>query len=336
MTERKANIYDVAQLAQVSHQTVSRVLNSHPSVKPATRERVEGAIAELKYSPNQAARQLVTSQSRIIGILIAGSELYGPWAILNAMESEARLAGYSVISISIRPESPASWREAIEQLRDLNTDGVITIALSKKIINEVEKSLSSATIVIVDSEPTKKFDAVNIENFTGGKFATEHLIKLGHKKIIHIAGPAEGYEGVQRKCGYEEAMKLAGLKSEIIQGDWSIETGYRAGSELAQRKDLPTAIFTSNDHLALGVLKAFAENKIKVPHDVSIIGFDNIPESGYFSPALSTIHQNFDELGKIAIDRMLLQLKDPTSHQAISIPPQLILRESTQQLKAGK
>jgi DNA-binding LacI/PurR family transcriptional regulator len=107
--ERKANIYDVAKLAGVSHQTVSRVLNDHPSLKPATREKVEGAIAELKYRPNQAARQLVTSRSRMIGILIAGTELYGPWAILNAMEREARLEGYSVISISLQPDSPESW-----------------------------------------------------------------------------------------------------------------------------------------------------------------------------------------------------------------------------------
>jgi len=332
----KANIYDVAKLAGVSHQTVSRVINSHPSVKPATREKVEGAISELKYRPNHAARQLVTSQSNMIGILIAGSELYGPWAILNAMEREARLEGYTVISISVLPDSPDSWREGIEQLRNLEIDGVITIALSNKIVKEVENSLASATIVIVDTEPSKKFDAVNIENFIGGKIATQHLIELGHKNIVHLTGPTSGYEGEQRRQGYEDAMRESKLKSEVIEGDWSIETGYAIGREIAARKVRPTAIFTSNDHQALGVIKAFGENKIRVPHDISIVGFDNIPEAAYFSPALTTIHQDFDQLGKLAIERMLIQLKEPAKHEALTIAPTLIVRESTQQLKVGK
>lgn len=336
MTGRKANIYDVAQLAEVSHQTVSRVLNNHPSVKPATREKVENAIAELKYRPNQAARQLVTSRSQMIGILIAGTELYGPWAILNAMEREARIEGYSVISISVLPDSPESWREGIEQLRNLDIDGVITIALSNQIVKEVEKSLASATIVIVDTEPSKKFDAVNIENYVGGKIATEHLIDLGHKNIVHVTGPSDGYEGQQRRRGYEDAMHEAKLKPDVLQGDWSIETGYEIGKEIVTRKVIPTAIFSSNDHLALGIMKALSEKKLRIPQDVSIVGFDNIPEAAYFSPALTTVHQDFDELGKLAINRMLIQLKEPTSHSALTIPPQLIVRESTQQLKAGK
>ncbi|CAN2225577.1 PurR Transcriptional regulators [Candidatus Nanopelagicaceae bacterium] len=336
MIERKANIYDVAKRAEVSHQTVSRVLNSHPSVKPATREKVENAIAELKYRPNQAARQLVTSRSQMIGILIAGTELYGPWAILNAMEREARLEGYSVISISVSPGSPDSWGEAIEQLRNLDIDGVITIALSNQIVKEVEKSLGSATIVIVDTEPSKKFDAVNIENYDGGKIATEHLINLGHKSIVHVTGPSDSYEAEQRRRGYEDAMKGAKLKVDVLQGDWSIETGYEIGKSIVGRKVIPTAIFSSNDHLALGIMKALSEKKLRIPQDVSIVGFDNIPEAGYFSPALTTVHQDFDVLGKLAISRMLNQIKHPEKPAAFTIGPKLLVRQSTQQLKAGK
>lgn len=332
---KKANIYDVATLAGVSHQTVSRVLNNHSSVKPATRERVEKAIAELKYRPNQAARQLVTSRSRMIGILIAGTELYGPWAILNAMEREARKEGYSVISISVLPESPESWQEGIEQLRNLDIDGVITIALPNEIVKAVEKSLASATIVIVDTEPSKKFDSINIENFTGGKIATEHLIELGHKKIIHITGPMDGYEGQKRREGYEDAMLLAKLKPEVIVGDWSISTGYKVGSEIAKRSTLPTAIFASNDHLALGVIKALNENRIRVPQDMSIVGFDDIPEAAFFSPALTTVRQDFDHLGNLAIGRMLNQLKESSKPTAINFPPELIIRDSTQRRKNG-
>jgi len=333
---KKANIYDVAKLAGVSHQTVSRVLNNHASLKPETREKVEKAISELQYRPNQAARQLVTSRSRMIGILIAGSELYGPWAILHAMEREARLEGYSVISISVLPESPESWREGIEQLRNLDIDGVITIALPNKIIKEVETSLSSATIVNVDTEPNKKFDAVNIENFDGGRIATEHLISLGHKKIMHVTGPLDGYEGQMRRNGYEEAMSAAKLKSDVIEGDWSIESGYKAGLQIAARRERPSAVFTTNDHQALGLIKSLAEQGIAVPADISIVAFDDIPEAAYFSPALTTVRQDFDQLGNLAINRMLAQLREPQKSAAYTIKPELVVRDSTQSITKSK
>lgn len=327
---KKANIYDVAERAGVSHQTVSRVLNNHSSLKPATREKVEKAIFELQYRPNQAARQLVTSQSRIIGILIAGTELYGPWAILNAMEQEARKEGYSVISISVLPDSPKSWQEGIDQLRNLNIDGAITIALPNALVKEVERSVTNATIVIVDAEPGKKFDAVNLDNESGGALATQHLIDLGHTEILHITGPIDGYEGKMRRKGYESAMVAAQLKPDVIEGDWSLSTGYKIGSEILSRKKYPSAIFTANDHLALGVIKALSEAKIRIPEDVSVVGFDNVPEAAYFSPSLTTISQNFDQLGNLAINRMLSQLKEPGKRETLMIEPELISRDSTQ------
>ena len=333
---KKANIYDVAERAGVSHQTVSRVLNNHTSLKPATREKVEKAISELQYRPNQAARQLVTSQSRIIGILIVSAELYGPWAILNAMEQEARKEGYSVISISVLLDSPDSWQEGIDQLRNLNIDGAITIALPNALVKEVEKSFIGATIVIVDAEPGKKFDAVNLDNELGGALATRHLIELGHTEILHITGPVDGYEGAMRRKGYESAMADAKLKADVIQGDWSPSTGYEIGNRILSRKKYPSAIFTANDQLALGVMKALREAKIRVPEDVSIVGFDNVPEAAYFSPSLTTISQKFDQLGNLAINLMLSQLKEPGKRQTLMISPELISRESTQKKSVKK
>lgn len=334
--QKKANIYDVAKLAGVSHQTVSRVLNNHSSLKPATRAKVEKAIAELAYRPNQAARQLVTSQSRMIGVLIAGSELYGPSSILNAMERVVRRAGYSVISISVLPQSRDSWREGIEQLRNLQIDGVITIALPGEIIKEIESSLVGAVIVIVDSEPSKKFDVVNIDNILGGKLATEYLIASGHSEILHVTGPKKAYEAQMRKLGYEQAMKEAGFTPEVIFGDWSIATGYRLGQSIAAQKKMPTAIFCSNDHLALGMIKAFSERDIQIPKDVSLIGFDDIPESSYLIPSLTTVRQNFDELGNVAMDKMLIQLRESAKHETVMLKPELVVRNSTGQVKVGK
>ena len=333
---KKANIYDVAKLAGVSHQTVSRVLNNHSSLKPATREKVEKAITELSYRPNQAARQLVTSRSRLIGVLIAEADLYGPASILNAMEKVARLEGYSLISIAVSAGSRESWREAIDQLRNLDIDGVITIALPEQIVKEIENSLDGAVIVIVDSEPSKKFDVVNMDNIYGATLATQYLIDAGHTEILHVTGPENGYEADKRKVGYETTMKNAKLKPEVIVGDWSIAKGFEAGVEVSKMKKRPTAVFCANDHLALGMMKAFNEAGIDVPGDISIIGFDNIPESGYLIPALTTVGQNFDAIGNNAIEKMLLQLREGSKKEAVMIKPALVLRSSTKEIKSGK
>ena len=333
---KKANIYDVAKLAGVSHQTVSRVLNNHSSLKPATREKVEKAITDLSYRPSQAARQLVTSQSRLIGVLIAEADLYGPASILSAMEKVARHEGYSIISIAVSAGSRESWREAIDQLRNLDIDGVMTIALPEQLVKEIENSLDGAAIVIVDSEPSKKFDVVNMDNIYGATIATQYLIDAGHTEILHVTGPENGYESNKRKTGYEKTMRNAGLKPQVIVGDWSIAKGFEVGEKVAKMKKRPTAVFCANDHLALGMIKAFSEARINVPGDISIIGFDNIPESSYLIPALTTVGQNFDELGNNAIEKMLLQLRAGSKKEAVMIKPALLLRNSTKEIKSGK
>ena len=336
MMHKKANIYDVAKLAGVSHQTVSRVLNNHSSLKPTTREKVEKAIAELSYRPNNAARQLVTSRSRIIGVLIAEADLYGPASILNAMERVARREGYSVLSIAVSTDSKDSWREGIDQLRNLDIDGVITIALPGEIVKEIENSLDGAVIVIVDSEPTKKFDVVNIDNIHGARIATQHLIDSGHTQIAHVTGPEKAYESKMRRQGFETVMKEAGLTPRVIVGDWTISRGYEIGNQIAAEKKMPSGIFCANDHLALGLLKAFHENGINVPSDISVIGFDNIPESEYLVPSVTTVSQGFDQLGNAAIEKMLLQLRESSPKEAVMLKPELIVRDSTRKLNTGK
>lgn len=336
MSAKKANIYDVAELAGVSHQTVSRVLNNHPSLKPATREKVEKAITKLQYRPNQAARQLVTSQSRMIGLLTSGSELFGPSSILKAMEREARTAGYSAISISVATESKDSWSDAISQLRSLNIDGIITIALPREIVNKVEKAISGAALVVVDTEPTKTSDVVNIDNVLGGKTATQKLIDLGHKDIVHISGPANAYEAQMRQRGYENAMHDNGLKVRILEGDWSISTGFELTEKIVNSGKLPTAFFCANDHLAIGVMKALHINNISVPGDVSVIGFDDIPEAAYLTPSLTTLRQDFDEVGRAAITKALSQLSGDSVKETIILEAKLIERNSTQALTSGK
>ena len=333
---KKATIYDVAARAGVSHQTVSRVLNNHPSLKPATREKVEKAIADLMYRPSQAARQLVTSKSEMIGMIVADTNLYGPTSIRNAMENEIRNDGYTATSVSFRQEDRDSWVEGVEHLRNINIEGLITVALPKAIVDEVAKRIPNAVLVVVHSEPSNKLDLVNIDNVQGGRIATDHLISLGHKKIFHVTGPKDAYESQMRQQGYEESMKEAKLKIQTIQGDWSIESGYKIGLKIAEMKDRPTAIFCANDHQTLGLLKALSLKKVRVPEDISIVGFDDIPESEFFSTSLTTVRQDFEELGKIAVTRLLSQLKEKQKPSLQLIEPTLIARDSTQQLKTGK
>ena len=336
MSVKKANIYDVAELAGVSHQTVSRVLNNHSSLKPATREKVEKAIAKLEYRPNQAARQLVTSQSRLIGLLVSGTELYGPSGILKSIESQARSEGYFVVTISVLSREPKSWLGAIDQLRGLNIDGIITVALPREVIDEVERALPDAALVVVDTEPSKDFDVINIDNLNGGVLATEYLISLGHERIAHISGPENQYEADQRKNGYLKVMKKAKLKPQILQGDWSTSIGLKLGLELFSQKVPPTAVFCANDHLALGVLKAAALEGLRVPADISIVGFDDIPEAQYLIPSLTTVRQDFIALGEIVISRVLASLKGESSHETLLVQPTLMLRDSTAQFTEKK
>ena len=336
MSTKKANIYDVADLAGVSHQTVSRVLNNHPSLKPETRAKVEQAIAKLEYRPNQAARQLVTSQSQLIGLLVSGTELFGPSGILKSIESEARTSGYSVITISVLSRSRESWMDAIAQLRGLNIDGVITVAMSREVIDEVKAALPDAALVVVATEPSKNFDVINIDDLNGGLLATNHLIDQGHTKILHISGPVAQYESQMRKLGYERAMKKAGLKTQVLDGDWSISTGLELGEKIFSSKDLPTAIFCSNDHLSLGVIKAASHKGLRIPEDISLIGFDDIPEAEYFLPSLTTVKQNFIELGEIVIAKVLSNLKEKSKNETLFMQPKLIVRNSTTQLTAKK
>lgn len=329
MSTKKPNIYDVAALAGVSHQTVSRVLNSQPNIRPATQERVEAAMAELGYQPNPAARSLVTSKSNMLGLLVADTGLYGPAGMLNAMERQARQAGYFAITVAVKNDSPASWAEGIQHFAKLHVEGIATIALPSEVLELAATLLPNVKLVAVDAdESVDDGQSVGIDNLEGGYIATKHLIELGHRKVLHISGPSSSSESLDRIRGYERAMNEAGLEAFVLQGDWSSETGHRLGIELDLESKGFTAIFTANDHLALGVLKALSSRGVSVPEDVSIVGFDDLPEAPYFNPPLTTVRQDFAQLGELAIEVLLSDLAGGKRKKAASIKPQLILRDS--------
>ncbi len=327
--DRQPNMYDVAKLAKVSHQTVSRVVNNFPSMRPETRARVERAMEELGYRPNKAARALVTQRSRMVGILASDLSLFGPSGMLQAMEFMARQNDHIAVSCSVDPESDESVAEGIEHLADLGIDGLIVLVPQTKAVAAARKKLGKVPVVTVDSMYRLDELSVSVDNFSGGQTATQHLLSLGHTNIVHISGPKSWFEATARSSGYAAAMLAEGHRPYIVDGDWTADSGYSIALEMSFAKHGVTSVFAANDYSALGVLKAARQRGIRVPEDLSVVGFDDVPESGYFVPSLTTMRQDFAELGRQALSLLLAQLDgNPESHSR-PIVPTLVLRDST-------
>ncbi len=331
MTEkiRKPNIYDVAKLAGVSHQTVSRVINNADYIKDDTRSKVQSAMQALGYVPNAAARALVTSKSKIVGILVSDIVYHGPAGMMHAMEKEARRGGFFAISASVDPLDNDSIAQGIEHLRRLGIDGLVVITPQSDSVQAVERLVKDIPVVFIDSPNNSKDLSAELDNYEGAKRATEHLISLGHKQIVHVAGPAGWFDSAPRVAGYEDAMKTAKLQPKVIPGDWTVPTGYEIGKNLELDKSKVTAIFAANDQLALGLMRALRQRGYSVPDRVSVIGFDDVPEAAYYEPPLTTMRPDFAELGRVAMEMMLGSINREETMRADTLVPELIVREST-------
>lgn len=335
-TVKLPNIYDVARLASVSHQTVSRVINQSSSLKAETRERVLNAMKELGYVPNAAARALVTAKSKIIGILITDIVYHGPAGMMHSMETEALNAGYMAISASVDPQSLESINRGVEYLRRMGIDGLVVITPQSNSVTIVEKLITNIPVVYIDSPNQPKSLSASLDNFEGARKGTQHLIDLGHKNILHVAGPTEWFDAEPRIRGYEFAMNTAGLQPRVLAGDWNIETGYRLAKDLDLDSDGITAVFAANDNLALGIMHAFRERGISIPGRVSIVGFDDVPEAPYFAPPLTTLKTDLAELGRVSMGLILGFLKGEPVERVNVVEPELVIRESTAQLLISK
>lgn len=325
----KPNIYDVAKRAGVSHQTVSRVMNDHPSVRESTRKRVLEAMEQLEFVPSLAARALVTAKSGLIGILAAETTLYGPAGGVNAMEVEARRQGYMTITRSINPDSETEIRAGVQHLRLLGVEGIIVITTHNRPAIVAREMLPGFPVVAIDAEYTADELSVEVDNLDAAARATRHLIDLGHKRILHISGPAPSFVSRQRVTGFTETMRRAKLKPRIEVGDWAIATGYRIGSSYDFDGQGVTAVFTANDSLALGLYKACRERGLAIPSRLSIVGFDDIPEAEYFDPPLTTMRQEFAEIGHRAMALLLRRLAGEQGLESEFVKLEFKVRAST-------
>lgn len=320
---------DVAALAGVSHQTVSRVLNDHPSVRPATRERVLDAIATLGYRPNLAARALVTRRTGTLGVITPATALFGPTSTLVAFEQAARDAGYYVSVATLRDFTGREVVAAVEHFLAQGVDGVVVVAPSSGTVDAVGDVRVPVPVVLVSSgRAGVALPTVAVDQVAGGRDATAHLLASGRRTVVHVAGPQEWYDARDRLRGWRDALEAAGAGvPEPVVAGWTASGGYAAGVDLV-RAGVPDAVFAANDQLALGLLAAFAEAGVRVPEDVAVVGFDDEPGTAFYRTPLTTVRQDFDALGRRAVQALVEALAGAAPGHA-AIPAELVVRRSS-------
>ncbi len=296
-TPRAPVMADVARLAGVSQQTVSRVINGSPSIRPQTRTRVQEAIDRLGYRPNSAARALVKGRTGIIGVINTASAHYGPNSIQRTIEDAAREAGLFASSVSLSRLTREILDDSVEHLLRQLVEGIIFVAGQDEALAVARSRTISVPIVVVEGDLTRAPWTVGIDQVAGARLATRHLLELGHREIVHLGGPVDFTEARARRDSWRSEMVAAGLRPmEPIMGDWSAAGGYARGQRLATDPEV-TAVFAANDQIAIGLLRALHEAGRRVPQDVSVVGFDDLPETGYLIPPLTTVRQDFPASG---------------------------------------
>ena len=331
---RPVSMMDVARHAGVSQKTVSRVVNNEPHVTEAVRTQVLQAIQELGFRPNFAARSLVTQRTMRIGVVSAGSGFHGPASLLGGIESAARGAGYFPVISRLFEATSEGFQTAIDELVAQGAEGVIlseSIDLGSRDLRIPEH----IPVVSIDSRAEARNDEllVGADEVGGAYLATRHLLDLGHRQVFHIAGPPTWGAAKRRVSGWRRALKGAGITApEVAYGDWSPESGYRLAQEIVATHIASgvTAIFAANDHMAIGAIKAVEEAGLRVPSDVSVVGFDDLPASAYLHVPLTTIRQDFEAVARQAVTQLIHAIEGrPTSEGPIVVPVQLLPRGSS-------
>lgn len=320
---------EVAALAGVSHQTVSRVINGHPSIRETTRDRVLQVIEEVQYRPNSAARALATRRSNRIGVVVDSAIKFGPNATLRAVEDSAREAGYSVSSVTVAEDRALSAKSAVDHLLSQGIDALCIIAPRSSSVDLMRARAEGLPTLAVTSAREMSILTASVDQRRGAELAVEHLLGLGHRDIIHIAGPMDWLDARGRERGWRAALESADLEPKPpIVGDWTADFGFAVARDVLVPSEF-TAIFCANDQMALGVLHGLSVRGVRVPEDVSIVGFDDLPEARHFRPALTTVRQDFETLGHRTVEALIAAIEGGKPPTRTVIEPELIVRDST-------
>jgi LacI family transcriptional regulator len=332
---------DVAKLAGVSTKTVSRVVNNQGEIRTETRERVQAAIEELGYRPNVLARSLIHQRTNTLGVVTWGIDYFGPSRTVVGIEQQAHQLEYSLfLNLMDRPDEGDS-EEVLDTLIAHRVDGILWAVPE---VGNNRAWLESShldqfpPIIFLNTEPRPGLVVVAVDNFLGAKQATQHLIDQGRRKVGVITGPLTWWEARERYAGWKKVMQQAGLEtppSLVVEGEWNADAGERGLRTLLDQAPDIDAVFASSDQIALGALSTAHRLGLRIPQDLAIVGFDNIPESACFWPPLTTIYQQLIDVGRIAVQtlhRMIeanRQFKTLDEATVTLVKPELIVRASS-------
>ena len=323
----RPNMREVALLAGVSHMTVSRVINDHPSIAPATRERVLGAMRQLNYTPNSVARALATRKTNRIGVVVDSVVEFGPSSTLRAIEDAAHDRGYTVSSVAVSADRSITAHDALVSLLAIGIDALCLITPRTSSIDLLREVSSGIPTLVVKAEPEDDFFTASVDQRAGAALAAQHLIDLGHRDILHFAGPLDWLDARGREREWHAHLERVGLPARpSAAGDWTSNSGYAFGRDV--EVDF-TAVFAANDRMALGLMHAFHERGIRVPEDVSVVGFDDVPDAQHFLPPLTTVRQDFRALGTLSVTTLLSELEGIEVPRRTLLEPELVVRAST-------
>lgn len=322
-TRPQPSIADVAALAGVSGQTVSRVANGSSRVAADTRRRVLDAMAEVGYAPNVAARALRGGDFKTIGVLAHRLGHTGEARTVEAIAAAARKHGQAIALIDVEGPDARDFEDAAARLTH---QAISALVIVRADIDDPTRLHLPAGLPVFASDRRfeGRFPTIGTDEGQGVAAAVEHLVGLGHRTVHHIAGPARSWAANARLDAWKEALVDAGLTAPApVRGDWTAESGRLAVHELAERGSAPTALLVGNDEMAIGAIRGLAELGRRVPEDVSVVGFDDIPLAAYTTPPLTTVRQDFERIGRELVEAVLGTRGDGT------VPAELIVRDST-------
>lgn len=326
----RPSMADVARLAGVSSQTVSRVSNGQANVDAATRARVLEAMQSLGYRPNGAARALKSGRFHTIGVIMTTLQTLGNSRTLDAIATEAAHAGNSVLLMPITGPTLSGVSGAYQRLSAQAVDGAVII-LEARFLDRAEFALPPGIpVVVIDSGAGPGYTVVDTDQALGARQATAHLLSLGHRQVWHLAGPETSFSAAHRAESWEATLRGAGIEPPpLLRGDWTTESGYRHGLDLGRRDDV-TAVFAANDEMALGVMRALHELGRAIPGEVSVVGFDDMDAAASFWPPLTTVRQDFAAVGRLSIHELLRKVAEPGLGAGTTVvPTELVIRAST-------
>jgi len=337
----RPTIKEVASTAGVSTQTVSRVINERPDVSPETRKHVQDVIEKLGYRPSALARSLIRQRSHTLGVVTAGLNYTGPSRTLNGITAAVEQAGYALLLKEL-PRFDANNNEPIFQaLISRHVDGIIwavqEVGDNRSWINKLAVDFD-IPIIYLTMEPRENISVVSINNYSGERLAMSHLLEQGYKHIGHISGPLDWWEARERMRAWKDALREAGLEFREdfwIEGNWSSASGTRAAEKLFEQYPDMDSILVANDQMALGAMQIARQKGLRIPQDIGIVGFDNLPESAFFVPPLTSVNHDQYNLGKLAVEQIIKIIESgwdegtPSRPKSIMLEPTLVVRDSS-------